>query len=291
MNSSGPLISIGMPVYNEERFIREALESLVSQTYGNVEIIISDNCSTDATLSISNEFSARYKNVRVVQNQQNCGAVHNFQKVYDEARGEYFMWASGHDVWDGEFLEHAVWAHEACEASIVFGSASWIDERSCIFSKSSGWLDSRGMDDIARFYSVFWGNMNPVLGLIRCDAMKGIRLKNIVGADFLLLLELATKGDFIHSVDSRWRRREFRSEQAYKDKLKRYKSAEFKFNEGSISRFFPLLYLGFSLYSLVLKSRLKLVSKVMVLLSLPLLLPLKYISGETINRRDSSNVS
>ena len=103
--SAVPQVSIGMPVYNGEPFIREALDSLLAQTFTDFELIISDNASTDGAEAICREYAAKDKRIRYVRQAENRGAAANFQFVLDEAVGEYFMWAAADDVWRPEFIE------------------------------------------------------------------------------------------------------------------------------------------------------------------------------------------
>jgi glycosyltransferase involved in cell wall biosynthesis len=100
-----PTVSIGMPVYNGEKFIREALDSLLVQTFTDFELIISDNASTDATELICREYAARDLRIYYVRHEVNRGAPANFQFVLDKARGKYFMWAAADDVRSPDFIE------------------------------------------------------------------------------------------------------------------------------------------------------------------------------------------
>ena len=100
-----PQVSIGMPVYNGEPFIREALDSLLAQTFTDFELIISDNASTDGTEAICRGYAAKDKRIRYVRQAENRGALANFQFVLDEAVGVYFMWAAADDRRTADFLE------------------------------------------------------------------------------------------------------------------------------------------------------------------------------------------
>jgi len=104
MAGSKPLVSIGMPVYNGERFIRQALDSLLAQDYENFELIISDNASTDGTREICLEYGAKDKRIRYYQNEKNMGGAWNFRHVLELASGEYFMWAAHDDLWEPDFV-------------------------------------------------------------------------------------------------------------------------------------------------------------------------------------------
>jgi glycosyltransferase involved in cell wall biosynthesis len=100
-----PRVSIGMPVYNGEPYMREALDALLAQTFTDFELIISDNASTDRTEEICREYAAKDRRIRYVRQKTNRGATANFQYVLDEAVGEYFMWAAHDDWWDPLFIE------------------------------------------------------------------------------------------------------------------------------------------------------------------------------------------
>ena len=94
-----------MPVYNGEGAIRAALDSLLSQSFSDFELIISDNASTDATGEICREYAARDRRIQYVRQPENLGAAPNFRFVLDKARGEYFMWAAHDDYWRPEFIQ------------------------------------------------------------------------------------------------------------------------------------------------------------------------------------------
>ena len=100
-----PQIAIGMPVYNGEKYIRKALDSLLAQTFGSYEIIISDNASTDTTGVICREYAERDRRVRYIRQPENQGATKNFKLVLDQAGAEYFMWAACDDIRSADFLE------------------------------------------------------------------------------------------------------------------------------------------------------------------------------------------
>lgn len=99
-----PLVTIGLPVYNGMPTIGKALETLLLQDYPNLQIIISDNASTDATLAICEEFARGDSRIRIIRKQVNEGAVANFRTVLDAAEGEFFMWAAADDYWYPQFV-------------------------------------------------------------------------------------------------------------------------------------------------------------------------------------------
>lgn len=100
-----PGISIGMPVYNGEEFIRKKLESMLAQTYSIFELIISDNASTDSTSTICQEFSKRDNRIRYIRQEKNMGAVWNYNFVLREAKYKYFAWTAVDDIILPDYLE------------------------------------------------------------------------------------------------------------------------------------------------------------------------------------------
>lgn len=99
-----PKVTIGMPVFNAERTVARALESLLAQHEGNFELVVSDNASVDGTEAIVRAFAARDLRVRYVRQPRNLGALANFRYVLHEARGAYFMWAAADDAWHPDFV-------------------------------------------------------------------------------------------------------------------------------------------------------------------------------------------
>ena len=83
-NSHNPKISVGIPVYNGEKFVRKSIESVLRQTYGNFELIISDNASTDSTSDICTEFSTKDSRIKFVRQDKNMGGIWNFNFVLED---------------------------------------------------------------------------------------------------------------------------------------------------------------------------------------------------------------
>jgi glycosyltransferase involved in cell wall biosynthesis len=84
-----PLVSIAMTTYNGEKFLIKQLDSLVNQTYHNIEIIIVDDCSSDKTLNILNQYSKENSNIQILANEKNIGLHNNFEKALKHCKGDY----------------------------------------------------------------------------------------------------------------------------------------------------------------------------------------------------------
>ena len=106
--SPAPTLSVGLPVYNGERYLAESLDALLAQTYADFELIISDNASTDRTAEICREYAARDPRIRYVRQPVNVGAGPNHNLLVPLARGTYFKWASHDDLYAPTLLELCV---------------------------------------------------------------------------------------------------------------------------------------------------------------------------------------
>lgn len=99
------LVSMGLPTYQGEDRIAHALDSLLVQTYPEIEIIVSDNGSRDRTVEIVEAYARRDPRIRVFKQKENTGRINNFLFVLSQARGDYFMWAGDDDEWEPQFVE------------------------------------------------------------------------------------------------------------------------------------------------------------------------------------------
>jgi len=98
-------ITIGVPVYNGEKTIRRALDSLLNQTYRNFELIISDNASIDSTSKICMEYEQKDERIRYLRKDKTVSVTSNFFSLIEQAETKYFMFASDDDFWDPQFIE------------------------------------------------------------------------------------------------------------------------------------------------------------------------------------------
>lgn len=101
-------VTIGVPVYNGAATLRASLECLRDQTYRNIEIIISDNASTDSSAEIAQSFVNTDPRFRLIRRQENIGPVPNFFSLLEEARTDLFMWRADDDWSDLDYVEKLV---------------------------------------------------------------------------------------------------------------------------------------------------------------------------------------
>jgi len=200
-----PLVSIGMPLYNEERYLRQTLDSLISQDYANFEIIISDNGSVDGTSNICQEYAAKDQRVHYYRNETNIGAAVNFQRVFELAQGDYFVWVAGHDLWHRTFLSRCLEILSQ-DASIVlcYPQALWINTDGQPLGLIPSSVETRGLDRISRLNVVLWGlgYCYPVYGLISSQALRKVSLGlQVIATDAIILAELSLLGAFAHITE------------------------------------------------------------------------------------------
>lgn len=272
---ASPLVSIGVPLFNEQHFLAEALVSLLTQDYSNTEIIVSDNASTDATQRICEDVAKNNPHVKVIRSTSNAGAAANFQRCLDAANGEFFMWAAGHDLWSTNLVSQCVGALEQhTNAVIAVPESQWVDVSSQPYGERPSILDTRGMDPLARIFSLLWANMHPIYGVMRTAALRATgQIPNYSGADLVLLSRMILQGDFIPAPGALWSRRQSRASETYADRQQRYKSSEAKIGRGR----FPLLRLAYELMKTVWSSRLSVVDKLAFTLAFPAQLPARYL--------------
>lgn len=207
--AASPRVSVGLPVYNGERFLAQALDSILAQTLEDYELLISDNGSTDGTEAICRAYASRDKRIRYLRNETNVGASINFNRVFELSSGEYFKWLAADDLCAPEFLERCVEMLDAEPAAVLaYPRATWIDEHGeTLFDsdKMIGRMDLRAQV-AARFrelvdeltYDEAWAGPLCIFGVIRSRALRQSRLLgNYIAADCNLLAELILIGEFL----------------------------------------------------------------------------------------------
>ena len=190
-----------MPIRNGARFLREALDSVLAQDYPNLEVYISDNASSDDSEAICREYAARDPRVNYVRTDANQGAVWNFNRAFQLARGKYFLWAAYDDVRAPGFVSATVAAMEKRpDAVLCCSGVGFIDpdgrqvEPWTRLERPTGATAGARMRAIGR--SRFWLD---IYGLIRADALARTRLAQPVwGFDVVLTAELCLAGPVLY---------------------------------------------------------------------------------------------
>jgi glycosyltransferase involved in cell wall biosynthesis len=201
MNRENPRVSVGMPVYNGERHLHAAIESILGQTFQDLELIISDNASTDATESICREYAAKDPRVRYHRQPKNLGVSENYNAAFRLARGPYFKWASSNDICDRRFLETCAQELDRHpEAVLAYPKTRLIRGEPPGMEDYEDRLDlpyDRPCDRFRAYIERYHLN-NVMNGIIRADDLKGTPLMaRFPGSDLVLMAELTLHGKFV----------------------------------------------------------------------------------------------
>ncbi|MBF2019667.1 MAG: glycosyltransferase [Hydrococcus sp. C42_A2020_068] len=199
MKNNNPTLSIGLPVYNGARFIAEALDSILAQTFEDFELIISDNASTDATEEICLDYAAKDSRIRYYRSEKNLGAAWNFNRVFELSSSKYFKWAAHDDVLAPDFLLKRVEILEQNPNVVLCHSyTKIIDKDGQVLQNYHANLNTNSPNPQERFHSLLGRHLNiQIFGLIRTSALKMRPLMgNYSYADEILLLKLALLGRF-----------------------------------------------------------------------------------------------
>lgn len=202
-----PMVSIGMPVHNGEKTIREALDALLAQDFEDFELIISDNASTDDTGNICKMYAERDRRIRYDRNLINIGPIANFNRLIHLAHGKYFMWAADDDIWEPSYVSSMVEALDNnpdavlsfCRFDFIFADKQPLIERDY-------WSKKIERDPFSRLLHSCslesWANSCYIYGLIRKDILSKcggmeIRVDVYAGADIVTLFHLSYYGRFV----------------------------------------------------------------------------------------------
>jgi|TARA_B100001105_G_C22321088_1_gene412571 glycosyltransferase involved in cell wall biosynthesis len=207
-----PIVSIGLPVYNGEDFLKYALDSLLSQTFRDFELIISDNASTDNTPKICQEYVLRDKRIRYIRQNNNMGALWNFNFVLKQSNKEYFIWVSSDDKLHPEFLEKNIDILEKNKNVVCsIGDVIYSDVVNYEFKSNNETKKTFRQRYVKSTYGTYESKVRTYLkffqasmmyGLYRRDKLqKSITINKIFLAfDLSIILNVLKYGDF-HVID------------------------------------------------------------------------------------------
>jgi glycosyltransferase involved in cell wall biosynthesis len=198
-----PHVSVALPVYNGEKFISDAIRSILAQDYKNFELIICDNASTDGTEKICRDFAALDSRVRYIRNERNLGACPNYNLGFERSSGKYFKWCACDDRISENFLGACVAALEQNEdAVLAYGTTQSIDQDGRLIPLVGDMMSPQQPSDSPplRFKKSLNGRTTnfEIFGLYRREALKNSTLhRSYYGSDKTLMTELTLLGKFI----------------------------------------------------------------------------------------------
>jgi len=200
--SAAPRLSIGLPVYNGDRYLAESLDALLGQSYEDFELIISDNASTDGTADICRRYGKRDSRIRYIGQPVNIGLARNHNFVFGQAAGPLFKWASYDDLYARDLLQRCIDALD--EDPRVVLAHSWsalVDDAGAVTTLLEYPLATGSLRAPDRFSSVLFANGgDDVYGIVRADVLRRTALHGSYHhADRVITAEFALHGPF-HQV-------------------------------------------------------------------------------------------
>jgi glycosyltransferase involved in cell wall biosynthesis len=187
-----PRLSVGLPVYNGEKYLAESLDDLLGQSYEDFELIISDNDSTDGTSDICLQYAKEDSRIRYVRRLRNVGAIPNHTYVFNQSHGELFKWVSADDRYARDLFQSCVDALD--EYPDVVLAHSWtgaIDRTGAVTQAHQYPLATDSPRAPVRFRSMLFGTGDDY-GVIRADDQYGVMRADV-------LRRVAPQGSYYHS--------------------------------------------------------------------------------------------
>jgi glycosyltransferase involved in cell wall biosynthesis len=197
-----PRVTIGLPVYNGELFLAQAVDSILAQTYQDFELVISDNGSTDRTQAICEACATRDTRVRYHRYEQNRGAAWNFNNTFRLARGEYFKWQCHDDLLEPPMIEQCVDVLDREPAVVVcYPRVRFINAQGETIKLWADGLDMRSVHPHERLHHFLYHrnklHLESQFGLFRSQAFATTGLMGTIPySETILMAELALRGQF-----------------------------------------------------------------------------------------------
>lgn len=195
-----PRVTLAMPVYNGGRYVRSAIQSLQAQDYTDIEIIITDNASSDATPDICRELARGDSRIRYEPNPRNLGAAPNYNRGFELARGQFLKWCAHDDLVSPNYVSACLAALERDpSASLAFGRTQCIDPDGLeVPGEDNAQMEPLLEGDPARRFITAVrrsGTCFPIFGLFRMDMLRRTTLhRSYYGSDRALIAEAALLG-------------------------------------------------------------------------------------------------
>lgn len=202
MPSESPLVTIGMPLFNEARHLKMTIASLLGQNFRRFRIIASNNGSTDETWQILETYAAMDNRITLFNQPETLVASANIKFVVDACDTPFFMMAAGHDVYDPDFIERTLQSLlTQPEVILAYPMSAWFNEAG-VQSLIPGVFETRGMMPLQRMHTVAWGLVYgfQFYGIYRHKILKAAMdaddLSGVIGFDHIILTRLAAAGAF-----------------------------------------------------------------------------------------------
>lgn len=197
-----PLVTIGIPTYNRPAGLRRTLECALAQTWPNLDIVISDNCSTNPEVeAITAEFAGRDARIRVFRQPENVGLENNFNFAYTQGRGPYFLWMSDDDEFEPGYVEACVrYLENHPDTVLCSGDARYYEGGNYVYREKMFRVHQAGpIRRLYRYFSRVHKNGN-FYGVFRYGLLGAAPLHRQVGCDWTFMGRLCVLGK-LHYLD------------------------------------------------------------------------------------------
>ena len=198
--SEAPLVTIGLPVYNSEKYLPQSIESLLGQTYSDFVLVINDNASTDGTADICSAYAAKDSRIKYYRNNENIGNPRNFNRVFELTQSRYLKWSTSDDYCEPTFIEKALKIMENDPSIILCYPKSYVVD--ALGENAEPYEDNLHLiqdDPVERFISLQQQIRlaHQHLGLIRTSLLRKTHLlRTHYSSDINLLSEMTLYGKF-----------------------------------------------------------------------------------------------
>jgi glycosyltransferase involved in cell wall biosynthesis len=202
----GPLVTLGMPVRNGGQMLRAALDSMVSQDYPNVEILISDNASDDTTPEILREYGERYDSIRIFRHDTPLNAMDNFMFVLGQAKGAFFGWCAHDDTRSPNFVSSLLPAFFDPQTVLAFGDLYIWDGKDSARLRRDYPFANDGLPRWRRLRQAALMQCFHIYGLWRTDALRSLNIRySRWWPDLPIMMGMAANGFFRHVPGAEFR--------------------------------------------------------------------------------------
>ncbi len=223
MNKAKPLVTIAVPTYNRaDSYLKKTLESVVQQTYSNIEIIVSDNCSTDNTETVVKGFNDL--RIQYFKQKENIGAYNNFDFCLKQAKGKYLLILGDDDLTDNDFIETCIRAvSNSLNVGMIRTGTRIIDSNGNIIKENLNQGEGLSIKDF--FVSFLSGKMwmflcSTLFNTKRLKEIGGFKYKNNLFHDVIAEFQLAARFDRIDVQDVKASFRKHSGEMSFGVKVK-----------------------------------------------------------------------
>jgi glycosyltransferase involved in cell wall biosynthesis len=269
MKTEVPLVSIGLPVYNGENYVAEAIQCVRNQTFSNWELIICDNSSTDHTFDLCRQLADDDNRIRVYQNPRNMGVSFNYNEVFRRSQGKFFKWAAHDDLFAPRFIAKCVEElDEDQRVVLVFPKLSYVDADGRVLRRQASELSVLGptVESRAKQFMRLAAQGSDFLwlayGLFRRDVLAQTGAMGLyAGDDQVLLFKIALLGNIKQIDEEMFFRREHREASTCKRGSTVRERAKFAYADDNRRLVLPWCHLLKEHLSCVLKTPISLRSR------------------------------